>query len=144
MQKIQLAEFCRLTAMLMKSGVPIIQTIDIVSKALGNSVYKKILEDSKSELTKGTALSLAIAKVNIKKAFPTLLIKIIATGEESGKFDKVLEDMNNFYEAEVEQITSNLTKLMEPFILVVVGGLVAVLAVAIYLPIYNVGTIVQG
>ncbi|MCA9381617.1 type II secretion system F family protein [Candidatus Dojkabacteria bacterium] len=141
--KIQLAEFCRLTAMLMKSGIPIIESITIVAKAMPNEVFKKIILDSKDDLTKGNTLSIGLAKNNINEAFPTILIRIISTGEESGKLDKVLEDMYKYYNAEVEQITGNLTKLLEPFILVVVGGMVAFLAIAIYLPIYTVGNFIQ-
>ncbi|MCA9386661.1 type II secretion system F family protein [Candidatus Dojkabacteria bacterium] len=143
MIKIQLAEFCRLTAMLMKSGIPIIESITIVSKAMPNEVFKKVILDSKEDLTRGNTLSIGLAKNNINEAFPTILIRIISTGEESGKLDQVLEDMNKYYEAEVEQITGNLTKLLEPFILVVVGGMVAFLAIAIYLPIYTVGNFIN-
>lgn len=142
MVKIQLAEFCRLTSMLVKSGISIIDAVGIVSNALSNSVYSSILINAQQDITKGNALSVAIAKNNRNTAFPPILVKIISTGEESGKMDFVLEDMYKFYDDEVEQVTSNLTKLLEPFILVVVGGLVALLAIAIYLPIYNIGNLV--
>jgi type IV pilus assembly protein PilC len=128
--------------MLVKSGIPIIESITIVSNALSNTVFKKIVRASKDELSKGSSLSIGLAKNNIDGAFPTILIRIIATGEESGKMDQVLEDMHKYYDTEVEQITGNLTKLLEPFILVVVGGMVAFLAVAIYLPIYTVGNFI--
>lgn len=141
--KVQLAEFCRITAMLLKSGVPIIDAMETVSRAMGNTVHQVIIEQSMKEVKQGAAVSLAIAKNNINEAFPLILIRIMATGEEAGNFEKVLEDMNLYYAAEVEQITSNLTKLLEPFILVLVGGLVAFLAVAIYLPLYSVGDLVQ-
>ncbi len=137
--KVQLVQFARTVSMLIRSGVPIIEAIDVTQRALGSEVYKKVLRGARDELTKGSPLSLAIAKNNINDAFPPMLIKIIATGEEAGKVEKVLEDMSNYYEEEVNQISANLTKLMEPFILVVVGGMVAFLAIAIYYPIYNVG-----
>jgi len=137
--KIQLTEFCRITSMLIQSGIPIIDAIDIVSKALSNEHFAAIVRKSKAELSKGSSLSLAIAKHDKKGVIPTILVQVIATGEESGKLDDVLDDMYKFYDAEVEQITSNLTKLLEPFILLLVGGLVAFLAIAIYYPIYTVG-----
>lgn len=137
--KINLSEFCRVTSMLIKSGVPIIESIGIVSNAMSNHVFKKIINDAKEDVAKGSAMYLALAKNNTKNGFPEILIKIIATGEESGKLDKVLDDMYKYYNGEVEQITANLTKLLEPFILVLVGGMVAFLAVAIYLPIYQIG-----
>lgn len=143
MAKIQLAEFCRLTSMLLVSGVPIIEGIEIVSRALGNKVFSEVIFLAKEDVKKGSTLSIAIAKNNVKGAFPVILLKIIATGEESGKMDKVLGDMAKYYENEVDQIAGNLTKLLEPFILVVVGGMVAFLAIAIYFPIYQVGNYVQ-
>ncbi len=142
-QKIETVQFCRLTAMLIQSGIPIIETLGIVSKAMGNPIFAEIINFGKEEVTKGSTLAVAIAKFNQDQIFPIILIKIISTGEETGKLDKVLEDMSKFYESEVEQITSNLTKLMEPFILVLVGGMVGFLAVAIYLPLYQVGQYIK-
>jgi type IV pilus assembly protein PilC len=139
MQKIELVQFCRLTSMLIKSGISVVEAIEIVANASGNVLYKDTLVAAKDEIMKGSAFSLAIAKQDTDKVFPLMLLKTLATAEESGKLDKILEDMGKFYEAEVNEMTDNLTKLMEPMILVVVGGLVAFLAVSVYLPIYQVG-----
>lgn len=141
-RKIQLTEFSRLMAMLIQSGIPIIEAIEITTDAMGNEVFRRILDESKSEISKGIAFSLALARHNVDQAIPLILIRIIATGEEAGKLELVLDDMSKFYEEEVNQVSENLTKLMEPFILVVVGGLVAFLAIAIYLPIYQVGNFI--
>lgn len=139
MQKIEIAEFCRILAMLLISGIPIIEAIQIVSRASGNAVYKNILTNVQSDLSKGNSIAVGLSKFNSSNAFPVILIKMIATGEESGKLDVVLNDMATFYSNEVDQIASNLTKLMEPFILIVVGVMVGFMAVSIYLPIYEVG-----
>lgn len=141
-QKIYLAEFCRVTAMLISSGVSIVDAIGIVSSTVPNQVIKNVFKKSQDDILKGSSFAVSLAKNNIKEVIPEILIKIIATGEESGKIDQVLQDMSKFYEDEVDQISSNLTKLLEPFILVIVGGFVAFLAVAIYLPIYQVGNLV--
>lgn len=143
-QKIEISEFCRLTSMLIESGIPILEVLDIVSKASGNVLFSSVLVKSKEELVKGQSLALSIAKYNKYNVYPLILIKIIATGEESGKLDLILSDMGKFYENEVEQITSNLTKLMEPFILIVAGGMVALLAVGIYLPMYQLGQVINS
>lgn len=143
-QKVSIAEFCRLTALLIQSGLPILDVLQIVAKATGNSVFSSVLYRSREELIKGSSLSIAMAKFNKNNAYPLILIKIIATGEESGKLDQILSDMGKYYENEVEQITSNLTKLMEPFILIIAGGLVALLAVGIYLPMYQLGQVVNS
>ncbi len=143
LKKIQLAEFCRIMSMLISSGIPIIEALEIVAKAMPLTLYETILNKAKEDVTKGTSISVSIAKNNYKDTFPPILLKIIATGEESGKLDKVLEDMYLYYNNEVEQITGNLTKLLEPFILVLVGGMVAFLAIAIYYPIYQVGNFIN-
>lgn len=143
LQKIEIVEFCRLLSMLMVSGIPIIEALDIVGRATGNVVFRDIILGSKDDLAKGSSLALALAKYNTKNAFPLIIIRMIATGEEAGSVDVVLRDLAKFYEDEVDQIAGNLTKLIEPFILVIVGVLVGFMAIAIYLPIYQVGQIVN-
>ncbi|MEP7103477.1 MAG: type II secretion system F family protein [Candidatus Dojkabacteria bacterium] len=142
-RKIEIVEFCRILSMLMVSGIPIIEAVDIVSRATSNAVFKDILVGTKEDLAKGSSLALSIAKYNTKDAFPLIIIRMIATGEEAGSVDVVLKDLGAFYESEVDQIAGNLTKLIEPFILVIVGVLVGFMAIAIYLPIYQVGQIVN-
>lgn len=143
LQKISIAEFCRLSALLIQSGLPILDVLQIVGKASGNSLFSDVLVKSREELIKGSSLALSIAKYNNYRVYPLILIKIIATGEESGKLDFILADMSKFYEEEVDQITTNLTRLLEPFILILAGGLVAILAVGIYLPMYQLGQIIN-
>ncbi|MEO6728548.1 MAG: type II secretion system F family protein [Candidatus Dojkabacteria bacterium] len=142
-QKIEIVEFCRLLSMLMVSGIPIIESLDIVGRATGNVIFRDIILGAKDDLAKGSSLALALAKYNTKNGFPLIIIRMIATGEEAGSVDVVLRDLAKFYEDEVDQIAGNLTKLIEPFILVVVGVLVGFMAIAIYLPIYQVGQIVN-
>ncbi|MFS8130896.1 MAG: type II secretion system F family protein [Candidatus Dojkabacteria bacterium] len=143
LQKIEIVEFCRLLSMLMVSGIPIIEALDIVGRATGNVVFRDIVLGAKEDLAKGSSLAIALAKFNTKNAFPLIIIRMIATGEEAGSVDVVLKDLAAFYESEVDQIAGNLTKLIEPFILVIVGVLVGFMAIAIYLPIYQVGQIVN-
>ena len=143
LQKIEIVEYCRLLSMLMVNGIPIIEALDIVGRATGNVVFRDIILGAKDDLAKGSSLALAMAKYNTTNAFPLIIIRMIATGEEAGSVDVVLRDLAKFYENEVDQIAGNLTKLIEPFILVIVGVLVGFMAVAIYLPIYQVGQIVN-
>jgi len=134
--KIQLAEFGRLLSMLLRSGVSILDSLKIVSTAMPNLVYQEAVLGTIDEVSKGVSLSIPLAKSGV---FPLVYVRMIATGEQTGNLDKVLNDMGAFYAAEVKDITDNLSKLMEPLILLVVGGVVAFLAVAVYLPIYNIG-----
>ncbi len=141
--KYEVVQFCRLTSMLLVSGVQIIETVNIVINSSSNQIFKDIMTRAIDEVTKGVPLSIALAKYNDELAFPNVLLRIMATGEETGKVDQILEDMGKLYESELEQLTSNLTKLMEPLIMVVAGGMVGFLAVAIYLPIFQVGSLVN-
>jgi type IV pilus assembly protein PilC len=138
--KIQLTQFCRLLSMLMKSGVPIIEAMNVVAKALGNATFRNVVENAAIEVTKGTPISVPLAS---GKVFPEILLKIIATGEDTGNLDQVLADMGKYYANEVDEITSNLTKLMEPIILLIVGGMVGFIAIAVYLPIYSIGQFIN-
>lgn len=138
-RKMQLAQFGRLLSMLLKSGVSIIDALKIVSNALSNPVYKKAVADSVDDVSKGVPLAVPLAKSGV---FPLLYTRMVSTGEQTGNLDQVLADMGAFYEAEVNDLTNNLTKLMEPLILLVVGGMVGFLAVAVYLPIYQIGNVI--
>jgi len=138
--KIEVTQFTRLLSLLLKSGVPIVEALKVVANSLGNTSFKDLVLQSADEVTKGNSIAIPLAKGNV---FPLVLLKMIATGEETGKLDKVTGDMALYYEAEVDEITSNLTKLMEPFILLTVGVLVGFMAVAIYLPLYSIGQYIK-
>ncbi len=134
--KIQITQFCRLVSMLLKSGVPIIETLNIVAGALGNIWFKEALQNASEDIAKGVPLAVPLSKTQV---YPPLIVRMVSIGEETGKLDIVLDDMADFYEEEVRELSENLNKLMEPLILVIVGGIVAFLAVGIYLPIYSIG-----
>ncbi|HEX9804168.1 MAG TPA: type II secretion system F family protein [Candidatus Dojkabacteria bacterium] len=131
----QVVQLTRLLSMLLKSGLSIIDALNTVSKSLGNVHYKEAVNKAVLDVSKGGALSVSFSKSEI---IPFILTKMIAIGEETGSLDKMLSDMAAFYEEELNSLTENLTKLMEPIILLIVGGIVAVLALAIYLPIYSI------
>jgi type IV pilus assembly protein PilC len=137
--KMQIAEFARLLSMLLKSGIPIIDALNIVAGALPNVHYKKALKEIALEVEKGIPLAVPISK---NEDFPLIVSRIIATGENTGNLDKVLEDLAKYYQTEVDNITANLTKLMEPVILLIVGGVVAFLALVVYMPIYQLADVI--
>lgn len=137
--KVQLTLFNRLLSMLLKSGVPIIDALKIVSNSLGNILFKEAVAKAATEVSKGNSISIPLAESEV---FPLTMVKMMATGEETGKLEQITADMSKYYEAEVNEITGNLTKLMEPFILLLVGGLVGFLAVAIYLPLFSIGSLI--
>jgi len=135
--KIQLTQFCRLLSLLLKSGVPIVTVLETIANASNNRVFEAVIRDAAVQVAKGNPLSTQLAKT--EGVFPMVLLKMLATGEETGKLDQVSADMAKFYEEEVNQLTSTLSKVMEPLILILVGGGVAVMALAIYMPIYQLG-----
>lgn len=137
--KIQLAEFSRLLAMLLKSGISIIEALNIVANALPNIHFRRGLKAAAKEVEKGVPLAVPISK---NEDFPIIISRIIATGESTGNLDKVLEDISKFYQTEVDNMTSNLTKMLEPIILLVVGGVVAFLALVVYVPIYGLADVI--
>ncbi|MBU0975949.1 MAG: type II secretion system F family protein [Patescibacteria group bacterium] len=138
--KVHLAEFSRLLALLLKSGISIISAINIVANALSNIHFKNALKNAAKEVEKGVPLAVPISK---EDDFPLVVSHMIATGENTGNLDKVLSDVANYYQTEVDYMTANLTKILEPIILVFVGGMVAFLAFAIYGPIYNLVSIIS-
>ncbi|MFQ5492617.1 MAG: type II secretion system F family protein [Candidatus Dojkabacteria bacterium] len=137
--KMQVLQLSRLLRMLIKSGIPIIDALKATANSMSNIHYRIALQYAAQEVAKGSPLAPPLAK---SKIIPLIVVKMIATGEETGSLEKILGDLTQFYSDQVDEITSNLTKLMEPLILLIVGGLVALLAVAVYLPIYNVANIV--
>lgn len=133
----QVVQMTRLLSMLIKSGLSIIDALQTVSAALGNIHYKEALTNAVVDVSKGTPLAASLVK---KDVIPTIVIKMIAIGEDTGSLDQMLSDMADFYDEELNNLAENLTKLMEPVILVIVGSIVAVLAIAIYLPIYQIAS----
>jgi type IV pilus assembly protein PilC len=121
--------------MLNRSGVSIIDSLNTVGSSLGNIHYRNALFNAAIDVSKGAALAPSLNKAKI---LPFILIRMIAVGEDTGALEKMLDDMSSFYDAELNIMADNLTKLMEPIILIVFGGMVGFLAVAIYLPIYSI------
>jgi len=137
--KTEMLRMSRLLGMLLKSGIPIIDALNSTAMVLKTYQFQMTLKKAAIEVAKGVPISIPLAK---SKVIPVLAVKLIATGEQTGKLDSILHEIESYYEDQVEEITSNLTKLMEPLILLIAGGVVGFLAVAIYLPIYQLATFV--
>jgi type IV pilus assembly protein PilC len=133
----QVVQMTRLLSMLLKSGLSIIDALQTVAKALGNIHYKMALQNAVVDVSKGTPLATSLSKSDV---IPQIVLKMIAIGEDTGSLDDMLSDMAKYYDDELNNLAENLTKLMEPVILLVVGGIVGVLALAIYLPIYQIAS----
>ena len=134
-QKIVLTRFCRTLSMLMKSGSTFGEALEITSDAVGNTAYKKVILDSREMIVKGIPLSVCLR--DYPNYFPILLLETISVGEEAGKLDEMLATISDFYEDEVDRKADNLTSVVEPVLLLVMGVIVGFIALSVVLPIYQ-------
>lgn len=139
--KAQVASFARTFAMLISAGVPILDSLKLVGDSTKNSVFQNAISDARKKVEKGIPLS---QPITINPVFPPLVGHMIRVGEETGQVDEVIDKVGGQYAKEVDQMADNLTKLMEPIILIVMGVVIGLLAIAVYLPIFNLGTVVSG
>jgi type IV pilus assembly protein PilC len=134
-QKTATAQFCRTLASLSKAGVPIMMSLDILTDTATNSIFADAISNSRMDISEGVPLSTALAMKNV---FPELAISMLIVGEETGNMDEMLSKVADFYEDEVSASVKILTSLIEPFMIVLVGGIVASILVAMYLPMFSV------
>jgi type IV pilus assembly protein PilC len=139
-QKTAVARFCRTFGSLSRSGVPILSALEIVRDTAGNQIISNAIDEARKEVQSGGMLSLALQK---EKVFPVLATQMINVGEETGEIDKMLMKVADFYEDEVEQAVKAMTSIMEPIMIVVLGGMVGSILVAMYLPMFQVFELVK-
>lgn len=133
------ARMARTLSTTFSAGVPLVEALDSVAGAAGNALYRDAIRRVRDDVTGGTMINVAFRSAGI---FPTLLIQMCAIGEESGALDTMLEKVATHYEAEVDNKVDNLTALLEPMIMSVLGILVGGLMVAMYMPIFQLGSVV--
>lgn len=134
--KVNCARFARIYSSLLQSGVSVVNALTIVARTLGNVYYKEALTAGIEEIQKGTELSRIIERY--PTIFPILVPQIIQVGEETGKTENVLQRLAEFYEEEVSQITKNMSSIIEPILMLLIGGSVGFFAVAMLQPMYSV------
>lgn len=137
--KSAVARFGRVLSTTFASGVPLVEALDSVSGATGNAVYRDAITKIKDEVSAGTQLQAAMRQADV---FPVMAVQLTAIGEESGNLDEMLEKVADHYEGVVDDMVDNMTALMEPMIMSVLGILVGGLIVAMYLPIFQMGQVV--
>jgi type IV pilus assembly protein PilC len=138
-RKATLARFARTLATMFTAGVPLVEALDSVAGASGNRVYYDATKKIQSEISTGTSLTVAMQNTEV---FPNMMLQMTAIGEESGALDSMLGKVADFYEAEVDDAVEGLSSLMEPIIMVVLGVLIGGLVIAMYLPIFKLGSVV--
>lgn len=137
LRKSAVARYARTLSTTFAAGVPLVQALDSVAGAVGNGLFKQAIERMRHDVSTGMQLHQSMAGSGL---FPGMAIQMTAIGEESGSLDRMLEKVANHYEADVENLVDNLTSLMEPLIMVVLGGIVGALVIAMYLPVFQLGS----
>ena len=133
------ARWTRTLSTMFAAGVPLVEALDSVGGASGNSVYAMATDRIQQEVSTGTSLTAAMGNANV---FPSMVLQMCAIGEESGSIDHMLGKAADFYEAEVDEMVAGLSSLMEPIIIVVLGTVIGGIVVAMYLPIFKIGQVV--
>lgn len=140
LKKAAVAKFSRTFGTLLNSGVPILDALDIVAKTSGNKYIEKHLIKSKSDIEQGKNVVYPLEKSGI---FPPMVTQMISVGEETGALDKMLAKIADFYDDEVDRAVEGLTKIIEPMLMLVVGGSVGFIIIAMYLPIFKLGDVIK-
>jgi type IV pilus assembly protein PilC len=135
-QKVALARFSRTFSGLISAGVPMLEAIDITGRTSGNRVVEKAMEDVRDSVKKGGTLTQPMTEV--PEAFPVMVTQMIGVGEETGALETMLTKVAEFYEEQVEAAVKALTSILEPIMIIVVGGIVGFIVIAMYLPIFKV------
>jgi type IV pilus assembly protein PilC len=138
-EKSVIARWTRTLSTMFAAGVPLVEALDSVGGASGNSVYAIATEKIQQEVSTGTSLTVAMTNANI---FPSMVLQMCAIGEESGSIDHMLGKAADFYEAEVDDMVAGLSSLMEPIIIVILGTIIGGIVVSMYLPIFKLGQVV--
>ncbi len=135
-RKATIARWTRTLSTMFAAGVPLVEALDSVAGAAGNHVYFEATKKIQLEVTTGNALANSMENANV---FPSMVIQMVAIGEESGSLDSMLSKVADFFEAEVDDAVAAISSLMEPVIMVVLGTLIGSMVVAMYLPIFKMG-----
>jgi type IV pilus assembly protein PilC len=139
MRKVAIAKFTRTLSTLISSGVPILDGLEIVSRTSGNKVVEKALMETRKNISEGKTIAEPLAATTV---FPPMVVQMIAVGEATGSLDSMLTKIADFYDDEVEAAVAAMTSMLEPLLMVFLGGVVGGMIVAMYLPIFQLGSVV--
>lgn len=139
--KICLARFTRTLSSLVRSGVPILEVLQIVSQTVGNVVMEKAIKSAAQDIERGEGISAALAKYPV---FPTMVVRMLSAGEQTGNIDNMLERVANFLDEEIDATLSGLMSLIEPLLIVFLGVVIGGMVICMFLPIFNLANVVSG
>ena len=138
-RKVAVAKFSRTLSTMLKSGVPILESLNVVARTAGNRVIEQAVFRTADAISEGRPIAEPLEETGV---FPNMVIQMINVGEAVGALDAMLEKIADFYDEEVDQAVDNLTAMIEPFMMVFLGGMIGGLVVAMYLPIFKMGEVV--
>lgn len=141
LRKVAVAKFSRTFGTMVSSGVPILEAMDIVAKSSGNKVVEKAIYKARESIAQGRTISEPLEE---SKVFPPMVTQMIGVGEASGELDTMLNKIADFYDDDIDAAVNNLTSMMEPIMMVVLGGIVGGLVISMYLPIFKMGEAITG
>ncbi len=141
LRKVAVAKFTRTLATMMASGVPILEGLTIVSKTAGNVIIEKALIKTRQSISEGKSIAEPLQESGV---FPSMVVQMIAVGESTGALDAMLTKIADFYDDEVDVAVDAMTALLEPFMMVFLGGVVGGMIIAMYLPIFKMASVVGG
>jgi len=133
-KKINITRFARTLGVLMISGVPVVEALNIVSETLSNLLFKEEIKKTIEEVKEGSSIARSLEK---SKNFPPMISQMIAVGEESGATSEILFKVADFYDKEIDNTIKNLTSLLEPILIILIGGMIGFIMVSIIKPIYQ-------
>ncbi len=139
LEKAAIARYARTLSTMFAAGVPLVEAMESVAGATGNVVYGRAVMRMREEIATGQQLQLSMRQTNL---FPNMVVQMVAIGEESGALDSMLGKVADFYEEEVNDAVDALSSLLEPIIMVFLGGLIGGMVIAMYLPIFKLGQVI--
>jgi type IV pilus assembly protein PilC len=139
-QKVAVSRFTRTLGLLLRAGVPVLQALDIVSESTGNEVLARAAQDVKESVRSGETMASPLNKHSI---FPPMVVQMISVGEDTGALDAMLDKISDFYDQEVESTTEQLTSLIEPIMIAVLGGIVGAMVIALYMPMFKIFDLIK-
>jgi type IV pilus assembly protein PilC len=137
LKKIAIARFSRTLSTLVSSGVPILDSLNIVAKTAGNQIVEDAIFKARSSISEGETIAEPLSRARV---FPPMVTQMISVGESTGSLDTMLSKIADFYEEEVDTTVATLTSLLEPFLMIFLGGTIGTIVIAMYLPIFNMAS----
>lgn len=140
-RKAAVAKFARTLGTLLKAGVPIMEALETVAKTAGNKVVERVINECRANIREGQSLTDPLKKSGV---FPAMVVQMVSVGEETGKIDEMLMKAADFYEDEVDTAVEGISSLMEPLIIVFLGGTIGFIVVAMFMPMFDLGNVASG